>query len=81
MKGEERQNKVKERNQRERQSKNEGVKTSMHVLHAHVTLVSWSLMEEQTQISPQGPALYLSLLLSPLAQPLPLFPPPSLSSS
>lgn len=34
-------------------------------LHAHITSVSWSLMEEQTQISPQGP----HILIAPLAQP------------
>lgn len=34
-----------------------------------------------TDITPGPGALAHSLLLSPLAQPLPLFPPPSLSSS
>lgn len=51
----------------------EAVKASMCVLHAHVTLVSWSLMEEQTQIPPQGPALHLSLSSFHLLHKLPLF--------
>lgn len=39
----------------------EAVEAGVRVLPAHVTSESWSLMEEQTQISPQGPALSLSL--------------------
>lgn len=47
----------------------EAVRTSVRVLHAHVTLVSWSLMEELTQMTPGPCTLSQPLLLAPLAQP------------
>lgn len=46
----------------------EAAAASASALLAHVTLVSWSLMEQPTQISPQGPALSASLVLTSSAR-------------
>lgn len=75
----EKKQKVRERETKERKSESEAVKACMRVSHAHVTLVSRSLMEEQTQISLQGPALHLSLSSFHLLHKLPLTPSRSLS--
>lgn len=46
----------------------EAVEACVRVFHAHVTLESWSLMEELTQSTPGPCALSQPFLLSPLAQ-------------